>query len=336
VSPALRIGILGAAPISEKAVLDPVRRTGRGVVVAVAARDLARARDFATTHGIPLAMGDYQELLAAPDVDAVYVATANHLHRPLTIAATQAGKHVLVEKPLCLNLAEWEEIAASASQHGRLVQEALMAAHHPWQAAIRRLIDERRHGRLRSIATRITFQLKKAPDNYRFFPQLGGGVFNDVGCYWLQFLQSCGLGQPLGVSASSRFDGPHGIDHEFSASLEFADGVHAEFFGSFEGPLCASHLLRFEQAEVAVRNFLKPAIGKLRMSIEVSGATREKLSFAEANYYTTQFTAFVDRVASSDWGMDPAVRERLRLADRILCQAGASAAATARPAAERA
>jgi NDP-hexose-3-ketoreductase len=216
------------------------------------------------------------------------------------------------------------------------VQEALMTAHHPWQAAIRRLIDEGRHGRLRSIATRFTFPLKKAPDNYRFFPQLGGGVFNDVGCYWLQFLQSCGLGQPLAVNAHSRFDGPHGIDHELSASLEFTDGVHAEFFGSFEGPLCASHLLRFEQAEVTVRNFLKPAIGNLRMSIEVNGATREKLSFAEANYYTTQFTAFVDRVASSDWGMDPAVAERLRLADRILCQAGADAAATARPAAERA
>jgi dTDP-3,4-didehydro-2,6-dideoxy-alpha-D-glucose 3-reductase len=323
VSPALRIGILGAAPISEKAVLDPARRTGRGVVVAVAARDLTRARDFATTHGIPLAMGDYQELLAAPDIDAVYVATANHLHRPLTIAATQAGKHVLVEKPLCLNLAEWDEIAASASQHGRLVQEALMAAHHPWQAAVRRLIDERRHGRLCSIATRFTFPLKKAPDNYRFFPQLGGGVFNDVGCYWLQFLQSCGLGQPLAVDAHSRFDGPNGIDRELSASLGFADGVRAEFFGSFDDPLCASHLLRFERAEVAVRNFLKPAIGNLRMSIEVNGAAREKLSFAEANYYAAQFTAFVDRVASSDWTLDPAVGERLRLADRILSQARA-------------
>lgn len=333
-SPALRIGILGAAPISEKAVLDPARRTGRGVVTAVAARDLARARDFAAAHGIPLAMGDYQQLLAAPDVDAVYVATANHLHRPLTVAATQAGKHVLVEKPLCLGFAEWEEIAATARQHGRLVQEALMTAHHPWQAAIRRLIDERRHGQLRSIATRFTFPLKKAPDNYRFFPQLGGGVFNDVGCYWLQFLQSCGLGQPLAVNAHSRFDGPHGIDHQLSASLEFPDGVRAEFFGSFEGPLCASHLLRFEQAEVSVRNFLKPAIGNLRMRIDVTGATREKLSFAEASYYVAQFTAFVDRVASSDWAIDPAVGERLRLADRILSRAGAAAAA--RPGAERA
>jgi NDP-hexose-3-ketoreductase len=335
-SPALRIGILGAAPISEKAVLDPARRTGCGIVVAVAARDVTRARDFAAEHGIPLAMGDYHDLLASPDVDAVYVATANHLHRSLAIAATQAGKHVLVEKPLCLDLAEWQEIAASASRHGRLVQEALMVAHHTWQATIRRLIDEGRHGRLRSIVTRISFQLRRAPDNYRFFPQLGGGVFNDVGCYWLQFLQSCGLGQPLGVHAQSRLAGPHGADHEFSASLEFADGVHSEFLGSFEGPFCASHVLRFEQAEVAVRNFLKPAIGNLRMSIEVTGATRERLSFAEANYYTTQYTAFVDRVASTDWGMDPAVGERLRLADRILRASGAAGGATAPPGAGRA
>src|SRR6201991_3743810 len=123
-SATLRIGVLGAARIAPQALLNPAKNNAEVVVAAVAARDVARARDFATKHGIARVHDGYDALLADPDVDAIYNPLPNGLHGRWTRAALAAGKHVLCEKPFTANAAEAREIADLAAKSDRVVMEA--------------------------------------------------------------------------------------------------------------------------------------------------------------------------------------------------------------------
>lgn len=129
--PAVRIGILGAARIAPMALIDSAKENREVVVAAVAARDVRRAQAFAATHGIGCAYGDYEALIADPDVDAIYNPLPNGLHGRWTRAALAAGKHVLCEKPFTANAAEAREIAALADDSGRVVMEAFHYRYHP-------------------------------------------------------------------------------------------------------------------------------------------------------------------------------------------------------------
>src|SRR5690348_11472118 len=127
----LRIGILGAARIAPSAVIKPARNHDEAVVTAVAARDRGRADAFATKHGIPNVRDSYAALIADPDVDAIYNPLPNGLHAEWTIAALEAGKAVLCEKPFTANAKEAEEVAAVATRTGVVVMEAFHYRYHP-------------------------------------------------------------------------------------------------------------------------------------------------------------------------------------------------------------
>jgi predicted dehydrogenase len=110
----VRLGVLGAARIAPAALIKPSRNVAQAEVVAIAARDRARAEKFATKHGIANVFDDYDSLINSPDVDAIYNPLPNGLHAQWTIAALEAGKHVLCEKPLTANATEAEQLAAVA------------------------------------------------------------------------------------------------------------------------------------------------------------------------------------------------------------------------------
>ena len=130
-SDVLRIGVLGAARIAGSALIEPARLVPAVSVTAVATRDAGRAQTFALQHGIPSSYGSYEELLAAPDVDAVYVPLPNSLHATWTLRAIDAGKHVLCEKPFTSNAAEALTVAAAAERSGLVVMEAMHYRYHP-------------------------------------------------------------------------------------------------------------------------------------------------------------------------------------------------------------
>ena len=115
----LRLGILGAAHIAPMALVRPAQRVPEATVLAVAARDPERGRQFAARHGIPRVHPSYDALLADPEIDAIYNPLPNSLHAPWTIRALAAGKHVLCEKPFAANAAEAEEMARAAERAGR-------------------------------------------------------------------------------------------------------------------------------------------------------------------------------------------------------------------------
>lgn len=222
---ALRWGILGCGNIAGKFARD---LSAHGIPLAAAAsRDPARAEAFAAAEGIPRAYGDYQALLDAPDVDAIYVALPNHLHAEWTVRAARAGKHVICEKPASLLEVEAEAMTQAARKAGTFFMEGFMYALHPQWGLARALIEEDAIGPIRSLEAVFCYDLGNRPGNIRLSPEAWGGAFADVGCYGLSFARRFAAGEPRILGARAR-RGPEGVDESAHIALEFPGGARAQ------------------------------------------------------------------------------------------------------------
>jgi predicted dehydrogenase len=218
----LRIGVLGAARIAPAALIKPARAIDGVRVVAVAARDRTRADAFATKHSIPFVHTGYEELIADPEIDAIYNPLPNGLHGRWTTAALDAGKHVLCEKPFTANRSEAETVAADAERTGLVVMEAFHYRYHPLAARMRQIVDSGELGRLRHVEAWNCFPLPKFSD-IRYSLDLAGGALMDAGCYAVHMVRLVGAGEPDVVSATPTLQSP-GIDRAMRADLLFAAG----------------------------------------------------------------------------------------------------------------
>lgn len=222
----LRLGVLGCATIAHKFCRD-VAASPSVRVVAVASRRADKAADFARTHGLARWHADYEALLADPGVDAVYLPLPNSLHAPWAIRAAEAGKHVLCEKPLALNLAEAQAMFAAAQAHGVQLVEAYPYAFQPQHQRLMALLAEGAIGELRSVQACFGFMLPPSPDNIRLKPELGGGALLDAGSYVLSLIREA-MGQaPTRVLADASW-APGGVDISLMATLHYADGRRAQ------------------------------------------------------------------------------------------------------------
>jgi predicted dehydrogenase len=220
----VRIGTLGAAKITPTALLKPAKSVPGATVVAVAARDRERGEKFATKHGIGTVHGSYEDLLADPGVDAVYNPTPNGLHGRWTIAALEAGKHVLCEKPFTANAEEAEAVAAVAAKHPDLVvMEAFHYRYHPLVDRLLEVIASRDLGDIRRIETRMCIPLPSRKD-IRYDPALAGGALMDVGCYAIHQLRTLAGAEPTVVSAEAKTIKDPTIDRWAKAEMTFDDG----------------------------------------------------------------------------------------------------------------
>ena len=154
----------------------------RGVVSSIASRDAGRAASIAARFGIARSYGNYQQLLADPEIEAVYNPLPNHLHVEWTVKALEAGKHVLCEKPIALNAAEAQAIVAARDRSGKRVMEAFMVRFHPQWQRVRALVRAGRIGSVRTIQSAFVFTVLD-PNNVRNRADIGGGALYDVGCY---------------------------------------------------------------------------------------------------------------------------------------------------------
>jgi D-xylose 1-dehydrogenase (NADP+, D-xylono-1,5-lactone-forming) len=228
----LRLGLLSTAKING-AILRGAAATDHVEVVAVASRDEARAVAYAAEHGVERAYGSYEELLADPNLDAVYISLPNSLHHEWTMRSLAGGKHVLCEKPYSRRPAEVEE-AFDAAEAARLVlTEAFMWRHNPQTARVRQLVEEGRIGRLRSISASFSFFLTDQT-NVRAIPELDGGALMDVGCYCVSGSRLL-AGEPERVLGEQTLTAT-GVDAAFHGVLRFPDEVVAQIDGSFVAP----------------------------------------------------------------------------------------------------
>jgi predicted dehydrogenase len=219
----IRWGVLGAAKIARTKVIPAMQRAQDGEVTALASRSLETARAAAAALGIPKAYGSYEELLADPDVDAVYNPLPNHLHVPWSIKAAEAGKHVLCEKPIALSAEEARSLIAARDRTGVLIQEAFMVRQHPQWLAVRDELRAGRLGELRAIQMAFSY-FNRDPQNVRNQAGIGGGALMDIGCYPIVLSRFLFEAEPVRVIASMDRDPEFGTDRLTSAILEFGQG----------------------------------------------------------------------------------------------------------------
>ena len=218
----VRIGILGAARVAPLALIKPAEENGEVVVAAVASRDVSRAKSFAAEHGIAGVYGSYEELIADPELDAVYNALPAGLHGRWTRAALDAGKHVLCEKPFTANAAEAREIAELAAKSDRVVMEALHYRYHPFAERVGQIIASGELGKLVRVEAASCYWQPKLSD-IRYNYSLAGGALMDVGCYTVDMVRTFGGSTPEVVSARAKLRGPE-VDRVMTAELRFASG----------------------------------------------------------------------------------------------------------------
>ena len=278
----LRIGILGAAGIAPKALIDPARSNDEIEIVAVAARDRERAAEFAARYGIPTVYDSYEKLLADPDIDVVYNPTPNGLHGVWTSAAVDAGKHVLCEKPFTANAAEAKAVATHIRSTDRTVIEAFHYRYHPLTL---RTIEIVRSGELGAlVSVEAGYGGRGRPhDDIRWSWPLAGGALMDVGCYPVHLLRSVVGTQPT-VTGATAIEGEPKVDGDMRIELEFDGGITGLVRTSMQSPdsYCYAKFIG-EDGELEVTNPFQPVEGNA-LTIRVGGATRSETPTTESSY----------------------------------------------------
>jgi len=219
----VRWGVLGVASIATRKVIPAMQRGEWSTISAIASRDSAKAETAARSMGIPKAYGSYDELLADPEVEAIYNPLPNHLHVPWSIKAAQAGKHVLCEKPLSMDVAQAKALIVARDRAGVKIGEAFMVRTHPQWLRTRELIREGRIGELRSILCHFSF-FNRDPKNPRNILEQGGGAMMDIGCYPINVSRFIFGEEPSRVVALIERDPDFKIDRLTSAILDYLSG----------------------------------------------------------------------------------------------------------------
>jgi predicted dehydrogenase len=292
----LRIGILGAARIAPAACIRPARAVDGVEVVAVAARDGARARAYAAKHGIPRVHDGYRQLLDDPDIDAVYNPLPNGLHGVWTLRAMEAGKHVLCEKPFTANAAEAEVVAAAVGRSDRVVMEAFHYRYHPMMLRALEIVGSGEIGVLDRVDTAMCIPLPM-PRDIRYRVDLAGGATMDIGCYAVHLWRTLAGSEPTVVGARAK-SMSEGVDRALSATLSTGSGIS----GGLKCSLLSSSLLRLHARVVGsegTMTLFNPLGPHVVNRTTVTVGRKRRVEHAErTSTYNFQMRAFRDAVGS--------------------------------------
>lgn len=225
-----RWGVLSTAKIGREHVIPAICNAENGVLAAIASRDQTKARALADRFGAPHAFGSYEALLASDTVDGVYIPLPTSQHVEWAAKAAEAGKHVLVEKPLALNAAEIEPLIEIGKRTSVIISEAFMVTYHPQWLKVRDLIAEGAIGRLRQVQGAFSY-FNTDPTNMRNIPELGGGALPDIGVYPTVTTRFATGKEPLSVSATVERDPNFGTDIYADIRAKF-DGFELAFYCS--------------------------------------------------------------------------------------------------------
>jgi predicted dehydrogenase len=277
----IRIGILGAAKIAPTVVINPAKDNPDFEVVAVAARDPERAKTYAAEHRIPVVAKDYDALVRLADVDLVYNALPPSQHARWSIAAMEAGKNVLCEKPFTMNAAQVRPMIETARRTGRTLVEAFHNRHH---VVMKRAVEIVRSGELGGLRRAdVTFgaPIPFREGELRWTREQGGGALMDLGCYCVMALRTTLGGEPRVVKAACTMD--HGVDVTTVAELDFA-GVPAGLNTSMSPERFGAALtIAGENGTLQILNYLAPQMG-CRFTVTVDGKVREEPTAGDATY----------------------------------------------------
>lgn len=286
----LRIGVLGASRIADLAIIEPAQQLGHRLV-AVAARDRDRAELFAEKHGFERVWDSYADVIADPDVNAIYNPLANSLHARWNLAAVEAGKPVLTEKPFARNRSEAQQVAEVAQAAGVTVVEGFHYLYHPVTRRAFDLAVDGTIGDMRHVEVRMAMPAPDGSDP-RWSYEMAGGAMMDLGCYGLHIMRS--LGQPSIIRAHANERTP-GVDEWCDVELGFPNGATGLSANTMVGP-DYSFTLRIvgSKGDVLVHNFIKPNEDD-RLTIRTESATRVEHHGTRTSY-SYQLEAFASHV----------------------------------------
>lgn len=309
----VRWGVLGSAKITQTEVGPAMLKTPRSRVLAVGSRRHEAAAELAAALGAARAYGSYEQVLADPEVDAVYVPLPNALHARWTIAALEAGKHVLCEKPMGMTGGEVREMAAAASRADRILLEGFMWRFHPRVARVRQLLAEGVIGDVRLVRATYTFDLGAASDvrsgtldeDLRLSRMMGGGALTDLGSYCVNGMRTYAASRPATVvswrqtspdrevetAISGEVTFENGVIGQFFAALDMVGGGHVEILGS-EGRIRMANAFRIREAQ-------GPFVVEVQKS---DGSANESFQFIDQ--YELELNHFVSLVLD---GVEPVI-----------------------------
>ena len=296
---AIRFGLVAASRIARAAIVDPIPDVDGVELAAVAARDLDRARAAAQEWSAPLAFGSYEELITCVDVDAVYIGTPASLHREWTIAAIEAGKHVLCEKPLAANADDARAMADAARGSDVVVMEAFHWRYHPFVHQIRAVLDSGVLGRVDRIEAAFDIPDGRiGRDDIRWDLPLGGGATMDLGCYAIQWVRFAAEADPDVVSAEAVCP-VEGIDGSLGAELRWPSGVTGRVHSSMIAPgdsVEAWLRVSGERGTMLAINPMAPQQGSSTIVVDLGDRVWSLPASVTTTTYFHQLVAFRDAI----------------------------------------
>ncbi|MBF6571429.1 MAG: Gfo/Idh/MocA family oxidoreductase [Candidatus Binataceae bacterium] len=318
----LRFGILGAARIVPKGLIQPASEVREIEIVAIASRDPARAREFATAHKIPEVLNTYAEVISHPRLDAIYIPLPNSMHCEWSLRALRAGKHVLCEKPIACNAREAERMARVADETGLILAEAFHYRHHPLATRIKAVIESGVLGELLHLEAEFMAQIR--PPNIRFQYELGGGATMDLGCYPLNMLRHFSGSIPQVRRARAQV-GPPGIDLSMEADFDLSGGATARMRCSMaSAQVSVFFAARGARGELSVTNPVAPQQGHV-LTIQTAAEKSSETILGDSSF-VHQLRAFAAAIRGEQPIVTDAIEAvaNMRLIDEVYSAAGLS------------
>ena len=317
----IRFGVLGAAQITPAALVYPCMNEPLAKISVIAARDKAKAEAFANAHHIRVVCDSYSDVVNHEKIDALYNPLHIAAHHPWTIAALEAGKHVLCEKSLACNADEAREMNQVAKDNRLVLMDAFHYRYHPLFARMKRIVDSGELGIIESIDAAFHIPVTD-PDNIRMKYHLGGGVTMDIGCYPISWIRHLTGTEPTVVSASAEV-GPPQVDLFLETKMEagnIAITTSADMRAS--ATFKAEVTVRGSKGKMQVDNVIAPQMGHL-LILNVNGKTSHQ-TVDRRPTYAYQLDAFIAAVRKNEplWtGGDDAVAQ-MTVIDRCYEAAG--------------
>ncbi len=293
----IKWGVLSTADIGQTQVIPAIKRSTYGEVTAIASQS-EKAKDVAGKLGIPKSYESYEQLLADPEIDAVYIPLPNHLHAKWTIEAAKAGKHVLVEKPAALTEAETIEMVTACEKYGVKFMEAFMYQFHIQHKRVKDIIQTGEIGELKYMYASHSFLLQEE-ENIRLSPEKGGGALYDVGCYNIHAIRHILDSEPVEVMGFSDMDNQYGVDLTTTAHLVMDNGMRAMFDCSFEMTNRNEYHVVGTLGEIICRYAYRPDLAGNQGALLVKSGGETRKELIQCDQYMMQVDHFSECIRNN-------------------------------------
>ena len=286
----MRWGILGAAHFARQHMGPAIHAAKGAELVALATSSADKAAGFSAFAPGLRVHGDYDALLADPDIDAIYIPLPNHLHVDWSVKALEAGKHVLCEKPIALRADDIDRVIAARNASGRMAAEAFMIVHHPQFVRARALVQGGAIGTLRHVQVNFTFN---NPDtaNIRNKPETGGGALPDIGVYAIGSARFVTGAEPVAVT-HARLDYENGVDVFAQVAADFGDFTYGAVVSTRMQP-AQSIMFHGDAGHITMpAPFNAGVYDQAQLIFETAGGARTVERWPGVNHYVLQVEAF--------------------------------------------